>query len=70
MPKNQAGAGFFLNAEQIEFGPKFAMIAALGFFEAVQISVEFLLREECRGLNALQLRIAFLALPVGAGYAH
>jgi len=32
MPENQAGAGFFLNAEKIEFGAEFAMIAALGFF--------------------------------------
>ena len=46
------------------------MIAPLGFFEPVQIFVEFLLREEARAVDALHLRIAFLAFPVGARDAH
>ena len=35
MPENQAGACFFLNAEEFELDAEFAVIAALGFFEAV-----------------------------------
>ena len=46
MPEDQAGAGFFLDAEEIEFDAELAMIAALGFFEAMEIFVEFFLREE------------------------
>ena len=41
-----------------------------GFFQAVEVFVEFLLGEEARGVNALELRVAFLAFPVGAGNAH
>ena len=70
MPENQAGAGFFLNAEEIELRAEFAVIAALGFFQAMQVFVEFFLREEGGGVDALQLRVAFLAFPVGAGDAH
>ena len=46
------------------------MIAALGFFELVQIFVELLLLDEARAVNPLHLRIAFLALPVSAGDVH
>ena len=70
VPENQAGAGFFLDAEKIEFRAKLAVIAALGFLEAVEMRVEFFLREKCRGVDALQLRIAFLAFPIRAGDAH
>ena len=40
MPENQAGPRLFLNAEEIELGAQLAMIAALGFFQAMQIFVE------------------------------
>ena len=70
VPEDQAGAGFFLNAEEIEFGAEFAVIAALGFFEAMEIFVEFLLGVEGSGINALELRIPFLSFPVRAGDAH
>jgi len=56
--------------KKLELNAKFAVIAALGFFEAVQIFVQLFLREESRGVNALELRIAFLALPVSACDAH
>ena len=46
------------------------MVAALGFLEAMQIFVEFFLGVESGGVNALQLRIAFLAFPVRAGDVH
>src|SRR5262249_44705264 len=60
MPKNEAGAGFFLNAKKIKLGAEFAVIATLGFFKAMEILVEIFLGEETRGINALELRIAFL----------
>ena len=58
MPENEAGTGFVLNAEEVEFGAQLAMIAALGLFEAVQIFVQLFFGEEARGVNALQLRVA------------
>ncbi len=70
MPEDQARAGFVLNAEEVEFLAELAMVAALGFFELVQIFVEFLLLDEAGAVDALHLRIAFLALPVGAGDVH
>src|SRR5271169_6131357 len=35
MPEDQAGAGFFLDAEEFELDAELAMVAALGFFESV-----------------------------------
>ena len=70
MPENQARPGFVLNAEKIELRAELAMVAALGFFELVQIFVEFLLLDEAGAVNPLHLRIAFLPLPVGAGDVH
>ena len=70
MPENQAGSGFVLNAEKIEFLAELAMVAALGFLELVQIFVEFFLFDETRAVNPLHLRIFFVALPVGAGDIH
>src|SRR5579862_3329688 len=66
MPEDQAGAGGFLNAEKIELGAKLAMIAALGLFDAVEIFVELFLGVEGERVNALELRVPFLAFPVGA----
>jgi hypothetical protein len=46
------------------------MVPALGFFELVQIFVEFFLINETCTVNPLHLRIAFLAFPVRACDAH
>src|SRR6266571_1261423 len=70
MPEDEAGAGFFLNAEEVELDAELPMIAALGFFKTVQMFVQLFLREESHGVNALELGIAFLALPVGARDVH
>src|SRR5260370_36091040 len=70
MPENQAGAGFFLNAEEVEFDAELAVIATLGFLDAMQMRVQLFLGEESYGVNALELGIAFLALPVRAGDVH
>src|SRR5258708_24693369 len=46
------------------------MISPLGFLDAVEMRVQLFLREECHSVNALELWIAFLALPVSAGDVH
>ncbi len=43
------------------------MVALLRFFEAGEVLGQLLLRKERRAVNALELRILFVALPVGAG---
>ena len=43
------------------------MVALLGFFDAVQVGVQILLREKRGAVDALQLRILFVSQPVGAG---
>src|SRR5207245_8336476 len=53
MPENQAGAGFFLDAEEVELRAQLAMIAAFGFLNAVQVGVQLLLREKSYCVNAL-----------------
>jgi len=70
VPENEAWAGFFLNAEEIEFRAEPAVIAALGLFDAVQMRVQLFLREESDCVNALELGIAFLSFPVRAGDVH
>ena len=70
MPENQARPGLFLNGKQVQLLSQAAMIAALGFFEAVEICIQLLLRVEARPVDALHLRIAFLPFPVSACDAH
>src|SRR5450631_4279582 len=70
MPEDEAWAGFFLNAEEVELHADLAVVAALGFFKAMQIFVELSLSVESGGVDALQLGIAFLTFPVGAGDVH
>ena len=69
-PERQAGSHRIAHGEQAEFLADAAMVAALGFFELVQIFVEFLLINEARAVNALHLRIAFLAFPIRACDVH
>src|SRR5258708_5550790 len=59
-----------LNAEEFELGAELAVIAALGFFEAMEVFVQLLLGEEAGGVNALEPRISFLAFPVRSSNAH
>src|SRR5258707_3481312 len=70
MPKDEAGAGFVLNAEEIQLSAELAMIAALCFLQAMEVFVQLFFGEEAGGINALQLRISFLTFPVRAGDAH
>src|SRR5690349_23299453 len=70
MPEDEAGSGFVLNAEKIELRAELAMIAALGLFQAMQVLVEFFLREKTGGVNALELWIALVPFPIRAGDTH
>src|SRR5260370_13807427 len=70
MPEDEAGAGFVLNAEEVQLGAELAMIATLGFLQAMEVFVQLFFGEEAGGVNALQLRISFLTFPVRAGDAH
>jgi hypothetical protein len=67
MPEDEAGAGELLNAEEVELLAQQAMVALGRFFEAREVGVEVLLREEGGAVDALQLRILLVAEPVGAG---
>ena len=69
-PEWQTGSHQIAHGEKAEFFSDAAMVAALGFFELVQIFVEFLLINEARAINPLHLRIAFLAFPIRARNAH
>src|SRR5437879_5422242 len=70
MPENKSRAGLVLNAEKVELRAEFTVIAALGLFQAMQVLVELFLREKARSVNALELRIALVTLPIRASNAH
>ena len=66
MEKNQTRPGQFLNAEQIQFLPQFAVVAFLRFLQLVEVFVEVFLREPRSAVNALQLFVFLVAFPVSA----
>jgi hypothetical protein len=65
--KIRPGPGEFLDAEQIQLLAELAVVALLRFFKLVEVLVELLLREPGGAVNALQLLVLLVALPVGAG---
>ena len=65
--KIEPRAGQLLNAEQIQLLAQQAMVALGRFFQPRKVRVQILLREERRAVDALQLRILFVAQPVRAG---
>ncbi len=67
MEEDQSGTGELLDAEQIQLLAELAMIALLGFFQALQVCVLILLAEERRAVDALQLGIVLVAFPISAG---
>ena len=67
MEEDQARAGEFLNAEEVELLAELAMVALLGLFELLEVLVQILLGEERGAVDALQLRVVLVAFPVGAG---
>ena len=67
MEEDEAGAGEFLDAEEVELLAELAVVALLGLFELVEVVVEVLGGEEGGAVDALQLLVVLVALPVGAG---
>src|ERR1035437_4973702 len=67
MPEDQTWTSQFLNAEEVKLLAQHAMVALGCFFKACKVRVHVLLREEGRAVNALQLRVLFVAEPVSAG---
>ena len=66
-PERQPRADEFVYREQFELLAQLAVVAALGFFQPVEILVEILLRKEGGAVDALQLLVLLVAFPVGAG---
>ena len=46
------------------------MVAALGLFDLLEISLQLVLLEKGRAVEPLQLRVVGIPLPVGAGDAR
>ncbi len=67
MEEDQARAGQFLNAEQVQLFAQFAVVALLGLFQLLEVIVQVLLAEEGGAVDALQLLVMLVALPVSAG---
>ena len=65
MPEHHAGR-FFLLVEEAHLAADLAMVALLGFLEAVQVVLEVLVGEEDRAVDALELGVLGVAAPVGA----
>ena len=58
------------DGEQLELLAEDAMIATFGFFELCEMGVEFFLIEECGRVEALQLLVVGIALPIRAGHGE
>ena len=67
MPEDQPRPGEVLDREQVELLAQHPVIALLRLFDLVQVRLQVLLREKRRAVDALQLRVLFVAQPVGAG---
>ncbi len=65
MPVDHAGRVFLL-VEQVHLAAELAMVALLGFLDAVQILLQLLVGEEDRAVDALELGVLGIAAPVGA----
>ncbi len=70
VPEDEAAAGLFLHAEQVEFLPELAMVALGRFLELKQVRVEFFLRIPGGAVDALQHRVLLVAVPIRAGDVH
>lgn len=56
--------------KQVELAAEPAMIAALRFLDPKEVLVEFFLICPGGAVDALQLRVASVAAPIGAGHIH
>ena len=65
MPEHRAGR-VLLEVEQVQLAPQPAVVALLGFLDALQIGIQVLLVGPGGAVDALQLFVARIAAPVGA----
>jgi hypothetical protein len=70
MPEDQTGARYFLDGKQIELLAQQAVVAPLRLFQAGKVLLQLFGGEECCSIDPLQLRILFVAQPIGAGKAY
>ena len=69
MPEHHARR-LFLRVEEVELLAELAVVALLGFLDAVEVGVEVLLLRPRRAVDALEHLVARIAAPVGAGDLH
>ena len=67
--QRQAGTNQIARHVQLKLAADFAVVAASGFFDALEIVVEFRLRFEHGAIDALEHRPLLVAAPVRAGDA-
>ena len=67
VPEDEAGAGDFLNAKEVELFAEDAVVAGLDLFKVLEVGVEIFLVEEGGSVDALELLVLLVAEPVGAG---
>src|SRR4051794_34353874 len=65
--ERKARADQLVEREQVELLAQRAVIPLLGFLEPIEVFLEILLGREGGSVNALELRIALVAAPVGTG---
>ncbi len=66
VPEHHALA-LFLQVEEVHAAPDLAVVAALGFLDALQIGFELGLGGPGGAIDALQLGVVLVAAPIGAG---
>ena len=69
-PEGHAGGDVFMEGEQAQFLAEAAMVAALGFFECVQVFLEGLFVAEGRTIDAGQHGALLVAAPVSASHGE
>ncbi len=70
VPENQARSRELLNGEQVELLAEHAVVARLDLFQVLEMCVEVFLLKERGAVDALELRILFIAQPVRTGNTH
>ncbi len=66
MPEDHAFA-LFLDVEEVHRLAELAVIALLGLLDALDVRLELLFVGPGRAVDALKLRVAMIAAPIGAG---
>src|SRR5207253_2302828 len=68
-PHWQTWTDVVVQNKNLQFAPELAMVALFRFLDHREVFIEFLFRFEGRAVNALELRILFVAFVIRAGDA-